>query len=289
MASSHQSRAQTPLSNVNLLLVLVVEELSAWQFSATQSPRALPLQDQSRLKIHTAKDLTAACADVAERLQGEGVQLSQVHYLADAKGRQWCCASLLSQADPRFPGNPAWQMVAWEWLTTRFGWRMAKPWDAELEFKNQLLPWFVSAGDAAERQQMQEALARERHSESERLAAERVLLQQDNVRLREQNVALQQVDKERLVSFLPALFPRVFTVFGAVDLALLCGRVEPPAIPNPFPEPSEETLRVLQKDFRALPHAQQRQIVGFVARLPQRQKLQPRPEMRELLHELERN
>jgi len=62
----------------------------------------------------------------------------------------------------------------------------------------------------------------------------------------------------------------------------------PLAIPNPFPEPSEETLRTLQNDFRALPRHLQQQIVGFVARLPQRQKLQPRPEMRDLLYELER-
>lgn len=288
MPSSPPPHAQTPPSNVNLLLVWVAEELAAWQFSATQLPRALPLQGQLRLKVHTAADLTAARADVAERLQGEGVQLSQVHYLADAQGRQQCCASL-SQADPEFPGKPAWQIVSWEWLTTRFGWRDATLQDFEVQFKNLLLPWLVSADDAAERQQMQEALAHEHHSESERLAAERVLLQQDNQRLREQNAALQQVDAERLVSFLPALFPRVFTVLGAVDLAHLCGRVEPLPIPNPFPEPSEETLRVLQKDFRALPHTLQRQIVGFVARLPQRQKLQPRPEMRELLHELERN
>ena len=80
----------------------------------------------------------------------------------------------------------------------------------------------------------------------------------------------------------------MFTVLGAADLALLCGRVDPLSIPNPYPEPSEETLRVLQRDFRALPRQAQREIVGLIERLPQRQKLQPRPEMRELLFELER-
>lgn len=72
-------------------------------------------------------------------------------------------------------------------------------------------------------------------------------LLQENESMRSQNAALQQVDTERLASFLPALFPRVFTVLGAADLALLCGRVEPLAIPNPYPEPSEEALRTLQK------------------------------------------
>ena len=112
---------------------------------------------------------------------------------------------------------------------------------------------------------------------------------QENDHLRAQNAALQQVDAERLVSFLPALFPRVFTAIGPADLALLCGRTEPLALPNPYPEPTEETLRTLQKRFRALSQEWQRQIVRFVADLPQRQKLQPRPEMRELVRDLEEN
>ena len=48
----------------------------------------------------------------------------------------------------------------------------------------------------------------------------------------------------------------------------------------------EETLRTLQKRFRVLPLAVQKQIVGFVTSLPQSQKLQSRPEMRELVEEL---
>ena len=113
--------------------------------------------------------------------------------------------------------------------------------------------------------------------------------QEENERLRAMNAALQQVDAENLVRFLPALYPRIFTVLGAADLALLCGRVEPLAIENPYPEPSEETLRILQKDFRNLPAHLQQQIVDFVKRLPQRQKLNPRTEMREIVSELERH
>lgn len=145
----------------------------------------------------------------------------------------------------------------------------------------------MTVDDALERQQMKDALEREHQSESERLAAERSHLRRENQRLQAQNAALQQVDAEQLLRFLPALFSRVFTILGAVDLALLCGRVEPLSIPNPYPEPSEETLRTLQKHFRALPRELQARIVRFVAHLPQRQKLAPRPEMRELISELE--
>ena len=156
-----------------------------------------------------------------------------------------------------------------------------------LKFLRNTLPWLITADDAAQRQHRQQARESEHHSETERLAAERAALAQENDHLRTQNTALQQVDAERLASFLPALFPRVFTVLGPTDLALLCGRATPLSIPNPYPEPSEETLRTLQRRFHALPHELQKQIVGFVAPLPQRQKLQPRPEMRELVQSLE--
>ncbi|MEF3193609.1 MAG: hypothetical protein K6346_05315, partial [Halothiobacillaceae bacterium] len=246
------------------------------------------LHGQNRLEIRDADGLKAACEDVAERLRGDGQGLVQVHCLADAKGRPLCCAAL-SGAEIEFPGRPAWQIMAWEWLAARFGWGEASPWDSELQLKNQLMPWLFSAEEAAERQRMYQTLAREHASEMERLAAERDALERENRRLSERNAALQQVDAERLVTFLPALYAHVFTVLGAADLALLCGRVEPLPIPNPYPEPSDETLHTLQKGFRALPRALQKQIVGFVARLPQRQKLQPRPEMRELVRELEQN
>lgn len=108
-----------------------------------------------------------------------------------------------------------------------------------------------------------------------------------NERLRAQNEALRQVDGERLLTYLPALFPRVFTELSGADLALLTGRVEPYPIPNPYPEPSPETLHTLQRGFRALPREHQREIVGFIAHLPQRQQLRPRPEMQDLVRELE--
>lgn len=271
----------TPMAS-HLVLVLHANELAAWQASPGGKPKALPIKGEQRLSVRNAQTLESAHADIAERLRGNGAQLTCTHWLVDAGGRQWCADSAGKV------GNAAtWQLLAWEWLADRFGLGNATPWEAQETFTAQILPWLTTADDSRQRQQLQHASEREHHTETERLAAERAALAQENDRLRGQNAALQQVDVERLASFLPALFPRVFTVLGPVDLALLCGQVTPLSIPSPYPELSEEALRALQRRFRALPHELQKQIVGFVAPLPQRQKLQPRPEMRELVQSLE--
>lgn len=265
-----------------LTLVLVGGELSALLFVAGERLRSLPVHGERRLRTESAVQIEAALADLGERLQGEGVRVEQLHWLADLHGRQcltaWHATGTLS--------GSFWQVLAWEWLACRFGCEPGYP--AEDFLEGELLPWLLSADDVEERRHLLAARQQVHLSEAGRLAAERAVLQRENEMLRAQNSALQQIDAERLASFLPALFARVFTVLGAADLALLCGRVEPLAIPNPYPEPSEETLRVLQRDFRALPRQAQWQIVGLIERLPQRQKLQSRPEMRELLSELER-
>lgn len=265
-----------------LTLVLVGGELSALLFVAGGHLRSLPVHGERRLRTDSAVQIEAALADLGERLQGEGVRVEQLHWLADLHGRQcltaWHPTGTLS--------GSFWQVLAWEWLASRFGCEPGYPDEDFLQ--GELLPWLLSADDVEDRRRLQAARQQVHLSEAGRLAAERAALQRENEMLRAQNGALQQIDAERLASFLPALFARVFTVLGAADLALLCGRVEPLAIPNPYPEPSEETLRVLQRDFRALPRQAQRQIAGLIERLPQRQKLQSRPEMRELLFELER-
>lgn len=283
MAGVQTQRGGTGQALSCLTLVLVGGELSAWLFVAGGRSRSLPMHGERRLKTDSAAQIEAALADLGERLQGEGTRADQLNWLADRNGCL-CLAGLTSLG--ALPGNPLWQVLGWEWLAGRFGCEPGYPDEDFLQ--GELLPWLLSADDVEDRRRLQAARQQEHLSESERLAAERAALQHENELLRAQNAALQQVDAERLASFLPALFARVFTVLGTADLALLCGRIEPLAIPNPYPEPSEETLRVLQRDFRALPRQAQRQIVGLIERLPQRQKLQPRPEMREMLFELER-
>ena len=265
--------------------------LAAWRLGSTHASQRVLIEGQERLSLSTPpnpQELAQACADIAERLQGEGIAMDEVHWVLDAPGNALWQASLplLSKL---FTQHSVWQNLSWPWLAARFALDVDKPWAAPNAFAKALLPWFVTLDTAAERQQMQQVLTSEHQTKSEQLLSERARLQQENEQLRGQNAALQHVDTENLLRFLPALFPRVFTVLGAADLAMLSGRVEPLSIPNPYPEPSEETLRVLQKHFRALPQQLQQQIVRFVAHLPQRNKLQPRPEMRELVQALEEN
>lgn len=262
---------------VSVILLVHSGKLAAWLALPGQLPKQLLIKAEHRLSVHDAETLASANADLAERLRGDGIDIAATNWIwiADADGRQWCATA--DQAE--------WQLP-WEWLAQRFDLEGAAPWDVHEALQAQILPWLAVTDDAAQRLHRQQACEHQHASETERLAAERALLTQENERLRDQNAALQQMDAERLISFLPVLYPRVFTVIGASDLALLCGRVTPMDLPNPYPEPSEETLRVLQKRFRALPPPLQRQIVGFVTTLPQSQKLQPRPEMRELIEEL---
>jgi hypothetical protein len=112
-----------------------------------------------------------------------------------------------------------------------------------------------------------------------------ILLLEQKIRLLKDKLgSVNQVDCERLLTYLPALYRRAFTVIGPVDLAMLCGRVEPFNIPSPYPEPSDETLHQLQRQFLALPLEKQLEIVGFTSRLPKQ--LELRREMQETVDRL---
>lgn len=280
----HDPLAASPLEGTHLALVLVAGELRAWQVTTAMSVRSLPLQGQMHLPIIRAQSLSGAVTDVMERLRDEGIHPVAVHWLMDASGRRLLAAAPGQNGSEDFTD---WQILSWEWLLQRFGMPDEKLSASTEQLEQEILPWLIHSDTSEERRRRLEALGRDHQNESQRLASERARLLQENEHLRASNEALQQVDAERLVSFLPALYPRVFTLLGPVDLALLCGRLEPLSIPNPYPEPSEEALRTLQKRFRDLPHHLQGRIVGFVARLPQRQKLVVRPEMRALINELE--
>lgn len=274
-------------SNAALFFVLLQNKLSAWLIKPAHAPRIILIHGEDEVRINQPESLLEAATDVTVRLQGEGVFFQVAHWLLDHEGfRHW--ETVVTRLRQLNPPDCHLQAFSWEWLAARFGLENNGEAADKHTLTQLIFSWLISADDAAERQQMQGALAREHDSESARLATERLQLQQENERLRALNAALQQVDAENLVRFLPALYPRIFTVLGAADLALLCGRVEPLAIENPYPEPSEETLRILQKDFRNLPPHLQQQIVDFVKRLPQRQKLNPRREMREMVSDLER-
>lgn len=272
----------------HLVLFLAEKKLTAWQFSAHTPARSLRVRGEEQLNIRHAEDLSEAWNDTYERLQGDGLTPHSVHWVLDNAGlAQWAQmpphASTTSHTHHRIN---VWQVLAWEWVLARFRQaptaQMSGDW-----IQTTLIPWLLNTNSETEQQHLRDALHREHQSESARLEDERRRLQEENRQLRLQNAAIQKVDSEQLVRFLPALFPRVFTLIGAIDLAALCGQITPFNLPNPYPEPSDETLRTLQQQFRSLPIDRQKQIVRFVRDLPQRQKLTARPEMRALITQLE--
>src|SRR5690606_36662808 len=267
--------------NSFVVILCVQNQLSAWKVHSASAVTRLKIHGQGTLPVSSSKALREGYADLDERLRGEGFHPDVIHWLVDQSGRK-----LLAEGLPHVDSIAALQLISWEWLSNRLGLANSAPMDDDM--KSLILPWLSANDETAEREQMQEALAMEHRSEAERLTVERQKLLQENERLRAQNTAFQQVDAENLLRFLPALYPRVFTILGAADLALLSGRIEPLAIPNPYPEPSEETLRALQRDFRDLPRPIQQQILAFIRRLPHQPNLQVRTEMRELVYELER-
>lgn len=255
-------------------------ELAAWSVTPHKTISRLLISGEEVFKISSPFALGEAHKDALARLRSQGTTPDFVHYIVTNQSAEALLKNnLLTQETP-------WQILNWEWLSQRFAIAQAPLADTSV-LESQVLPWLITANKAKERETMQQALNKEHQNQAEQLAQERAELQQQNEQLRSQNAALQNIDAENLVRFLPALFARVFTVLGAADLALLCGKVEPLAIRNPYPEPSDETLHVLQKDFRSLPKTLQKQIVGLVARLPQRKNLKARSEMRSLVAELE--
>lgn len=269
-----------------IIFIGVQKKLAAWHIKSLSTPKRQMLQGDAYLPITAPDNLVGALRDIEDRLKGDDSSYEVVHWILDQNmGQIWQKALPELQADQK--GKTLTQLVSWEWIKARLGLH-GDPFAIEnTMLQKKLVPWLVSVDDAVERKQMQEALQQEHDNESQRLAQERARLEHENLQLREMNQALQQIELENLVRFLPALFPRIFKEIGAHDLALLCGHIEPANIPNPYPEPSEETIYVLQKDFRILPRRLQKQIVEFVVRLPQRQKIKPRPEMRDLIFDLE--
>lgn len=273
------------MSEVNGHLVLIVnnENISAWHLAIEKKPQNIPVHGEVFFSIASAEDIHSALLDIKDNINGRDLGIDRYHWLVDRHAHQ---KLIDSRHVVDFLGvGLNCQLISLEWLAARFGHKEA---DLTSHIVEQvLLPWFFTVDDVGERKQMTDALEQEHASKSERLRNERIAMEQENSRLKDQNAALRQVDKERLVTYLPALFNRVFTILGAADLALLCGSVEPLNIPNPYPEPSTEALRVLQRQFRNLPQHAQLEIVQLVQSLPHRQRLTVRPEMRELIYELE--
>ncbi|MEV3841467.1 MAG: hypothetical protein ACRDC6_11750 [Shewanella sp.] len=267
-----------------LVLLMLQHHLAAWQAAPREPVHDLPIEGEKNwLPTHArASSLPQSLADLDERL-GCQLPLLLIYDAVSQPMLEMALPQLVAQLKGR-----NWQVVSYDKLCERFA--ISQPeaalpprdWIAE-----QMLPMLLAADDVNERERLQQATRHQHESLSEQMQQERQSLERENEILRRQIAALKTVDAERLITFLPALFSRVFSVLNGRDLALLTGRIEPYALPNPYPEPSEESLFVLQRKFRALPREQQAQIVAFMAELPQRQLLKPRPQMQEWVLELE--
>ncbi|MCD8558142.1 MAG: hypothetical protein LRY75_04790 [Shewanella xiamenensis] len=275
--TSHQFSQLT-----SVIIFWVQDHLAAWALSANQVPVELPIEGEKQwLACTKGERLCQALADIDSRLVGD----YPLQLIYDAKSQpnlEAALPKLLVQLSKR-----GWQVLSFEHLAKR----CALTVNADLPKKSLvaelLLPMLLAADNATERQRLQEATHREHEALTQQLQCDREQIMKENERLVAQNGILRHVDTEQLMSYLPALFPRVFTVIDGNELALLAGRIEPFKIANPYPEPSPETLYQLQRQFKKLPIDNQRQIVGFVSELPQRQQLTPRPEMRSVIEQLE--
>ncbi|MGL5040158.1 MAG: hypothetical protein ACRC6D_08610 [Aeromonas sp.] len=272
-------------SSRTLVVLLLQHHLAAWQAALQQPLQDLPIEGEKNWLPtgENASILPQSLADLDERLASR-LPLVLVYDAASQPMLEGALAQLVTQ----LKGRP-WQVLCYEQLQARVG---SAPHHADLPSRDwlaqHLLPLLLASDDVNEREHIQ-AATRELHTTlSEQMQAERQKLERENVRLKNRLSALQTIEAEHLITYLPALFARVFSLVSGRDLALLTGRVEPYNLPNPYPEPCPKTLHVLQRDFIALPREIQQQIVDFIAKMPQRGELEPRFELRELILDLEK-
>lgn len=260
--------------------------LSAWQL--TLSPVPLLIHSEQQVKASNSEELNSACRDIANRLCSEEQEPSLIHWITN--DQQGDSLAFLLKLKDIFPSAEI-QQLNWSWLARRLGVNkelgVNHNSDLQRALDYHVMPWLLEREDyATQRNQQQIELKSEHAIQEKKLESERQRLQRENERLQRENAALQKVDTEALLHYLPALFPRVFNVLGATDLALLCHQIEPFNLPNPYREPTKATLRKLQRDFRHLPETKQRQIIQFIESLPQRKNLTPRPEIRDLIADI---
>lgn len=270
-----------------LVLLLSKGRLFAWYQPARGRPQAIKIHGETHFAAASPSELAPALKDVRSRLLQEmtDAETAWTVWVLDQTGRSlWAQAAAGPGKQALFPSD-RWLCLPSEWLEARLPDALDPARPAHW-VQAAVLPWLAAVNADAEADLARADRQREHQSEAARLEQERETLERENQLLREQNAALRATDMERLVVYLPALFEHVFSVIPPADLALKCGRLEVPPLPNPWPEPTAETLRSLQADFRALPARAQREIVRFAYALPQAPRLRPRHEMRETLSAL---
>ncbi len=283
-------------------IVLFIEEQQAVCFvNDPEQPwqmRKIKGEAHTPLKLDVSVPLGTVLNELCTQLnRPDDLASLEVHFFYDrpSTGGLRGVAELLTKL-----GNPVWQVFRLERVWECAQQRKSPPVDRLIHqlvdensagtrwVRETLLPtaeqliWGDCAGPVGEATSVATVLsasvAREGNSKE-------IQLQRKIAKLEARFAALHPADGELLLTFLPALYAQAYTVLGGVDLALLVGRVEPFAIPSPYPEPSSEALHRKQRDFLALPRDTQRQIIQLVSGTTK--KLRPRPEMRKLIQELE--
>lgn len=120
------------------------------------------------------------------------------------------------------------------------------------------------------------------HEETkEDLRKQRSQLEQELEQLRKQIKAIQQPDIESLLAYMPIIYRNFWTSIKPQDLGLLVGTYNIPEVPNPFPEPDENTISMMKKRLQNLPELELQKIKNFCQELTHR--LNIRPEMKFVL------
>ncbi|KXS51869.1 MAG: hypothetical protein AWU57_3746 [Marinobacter sp. T13-3] len=275
------------MSNLNspdIVICRLSGRLAAFQLG--QPARPLFIQGQHEVGATSLKEINSACRDLAARLRGEGEDPAVVHWVTDGSDHHGL--TFLSELYTIFTSS-SFQLLNWHWLShhqsikAKQSEQLLSPQDILTEH---VVPWLCNQMQTVpETHNSPEQVETLKEQEIE-LERENRRLQRENEHLKIQNTAVKNVDTEALLHYLPAIFPRVFNILGATDLALLCNRIEAFDIPNPYPEPTVETLRTLQRRFRRLPKQKQIDIVQFIDSIPQSNRLTVRPEMRNTISEI---
>jgi hypothetical protein len=183
-------------------------------------------------------------------------------------------------------GCNRWQLLRWEPLAARCT-VSTTPCDRfDLTWLiNSVLPILQNTFNYADEafNAEQHRVLRDHEQTLESLSLETQRLRQDKTALQAQIEALQLVDIEQLLVFLPAIYRNFWGVINPSDLALIAGSLKVPNIPSPQIEPSADTVKALRKKLLNLPLRERHQLLSFCRQLPHN--LQVRSEMRDLLEE----
>ena len=179
-----------------------------------------------------------------------------------------------------------WQLLRWEPLAARCSASTTANDPFEQNWLiNSVLPVLQSTFNYADQAFSAEhhRVVRDHQQSLESLSAEIQGLAQDKAALQAQIEALQLVDIEQLLVFLPAIYRNFWGVINPSELALMVGSLKTLDIPSPQIEPSADTVKVLKKKLLNLPQRERNQLLSFCRQLPHN--LQVRGEMRDLLED----